>query len=445
MRDLMFLGAMFVLVPLALSNAYVAMLIWAWTGLIAIDNYLYGFMEAIRLNLIFALITLMLLLTKRDPERAVWQWNPSTAILVALVIHVTLSATFGYSGNRENWMLYERFVKIAIFAILMPLAVNSRYRIHAFVVVIALGMGFHGLIDGLKFLSSGGGHIVRGFRKFGDNNHFAVMLAMAIPLMLYLARYANSRILRLGAVFATVITIAAVIGTRSRGGFVALAAAGLWYLITSRQRMAGLVVVVAGAVLVLNFAPASWTERMQTIKEADQDSSFMSRVEAWQVSSAIAMHNPLLGGGLHAVQVQSVWERFRGNRGILPFVDTGRPSEIFRAAHSIYFETMGDLGFVGFGLFMALILRALYVGLTIGGKARMLGPDWEWAVDLGRALASVIVVFMVGGLTVSIAYSELIYMVVVLAELLRTQVDRARASMPAPSDKRSAVNRMVHR
>lgn len=424
MRDLMFLGAFLVLLPLAFRNAFVAYLIWGWTGLIAIENYLFGFMMPVKLNFIFALITMLMILFKKDTERGVLGANPTVVLLSLFFLQGSLSAVFAYDGNQLNWELYDRFWKELVFAMLMPLVVVKRYRIHAFVLVMCLGLGFHGLIDGLKFFSSGGSHLVRGFKKFGDNNHFAVMLVMAVPLLLYMTSYSKSRWLRLATLAVAIITIAAVIGTRSRGGFVAMVAVGLWLVLTSRKRLPALTVFIAGIIFVVAIAPESWTQRMETIQEAEQDSSFMSRVEAWQVSSAIALHNPLTGGGFHAVATQSVWGQFRGQKGLLGFIDSGLNSAIFRAAHSVYFEVMGDMGFSGFIIFMALLLNALKSGVQISRLARQGGPELEWAQDLSRSLASTIFAFLVGGLTVSIAYTEFIYMAVMLMEILKREVQR---------------------
>lgn len=420
----MFLGGFLILVPLAFRNAFVAYLIWGWTGLIAIENYLFGFMMPLQLNLIFALITFLMVLFKKDTERGTLNANATVVLLILFFLQGSLSAVFAYDGNQLNWSLYDRFWKELTFAMIMPLVIVKRYRIHAFVLVICLGMGFHGLIDGLKFFSSGGAHIVQGFKKFGDNNHFAVMLVMAVPLLLYMASYSKSRWLRLAALAVAIITIAAVIGTRSRGGFVSMAAVGLWLVLTSRKKLPALTIFIAGVVFVATIAPASWTQRMETIEEAGQDTSFMSRVEAWQVSSAIALRNPLTGGGFHAVATQPVWNQFRGQKGLLGFVDSGLNSPIFRAAHSVYFEIMGDMGFSGFLIFMALLFNALRNGFQISRLARQGGPDLEWAVDLSRALNSTIFAFLVGGLTVSIAYTEFIYMAVMLMEILKQDVQR---------------------
>ncbi|MFZ3222876.1 MAG: putative O-glycosylation ligase, exosortase A system-associated, partial [Rugosibacter sp.] len=395
-----------------------------WTGLIAIDNYLFGFMASIKLNFTFALITFLMILLKKDTERGTIPFNATVVLFILFFLQGSLSAIFAYEGNRLNWFLYDRFWKEILFAFIMPLVIFKRYRIHAFVLVMCLGMGFHGLIDGLKFFSSGGSHLVRGFVKFGDNNHFAVMLVMAIPPLLYMSSYAKHPLLRLSALTAAVITIAAVIGTHSRGGFVAMTAVALWLVLTSRKRLPALTVFIAGVIFVVAIAPSAWTQRMETIQEAEQDSSFMTRVEAWQVSSAIALHNPVLGGGFHAVATQPVWDRFKGQQGLLGFVDVGFVSDVFRAAHSIYFEVLGDMGFLGFFIFMALLLNALKNSIQINRLAKQGGLDLEWAVDLSRSLAATIFAFMVGGLTVSIAYTEFIYMAVMLMEVLKQEVKR---------------------
>ena len=434
MRDLMFLGAFLALVPLAFRNAFVAYLIWGWTGLIAIENYLFGFMAPVKLNFTFALITLLMVLFKRDTERGTLTANTTVVLLILFFVQGSLSAVFAYDGNRLNWLLYDRFWKELIFAALMPLVIFKRYRIHAFVLVMCLGMGFHGIIDGLKFFSSGGSHLVRGFVKFGDNNHFAVMLVMAVPPLLYMSSYLKSRWLRLAALAVAIITIAAVIGTHSRGGFVAMAAVGLWLVLTSRKRLPALTVFIVGIIFVVAIAPAEWTQRMETIQEADQESSFLTRVEAWQVSSAIALHNPIVGGGFHAVATQPVWDLFRGQKGLLGFVDVGFESPVFRAAHSIYFEVLGDMGLLGFFIFMGLLLNALKNGVQISRMARHGGPELEWALDLSRTLMATIVAFMVGGLTVSIAYTEFIYMAVMLMEILKQEVQRSLSEQRAHSE-----------
>jgi probable O-glycosylation ligase (exosortase A-associated) len=275
----------------------------------------------------------------------------------------------------------------------------------------------------LKFISTAGGHHVRGVGKFGDNNHFAVALAMCIPCLYYLVQVSRSKLIRLGSIVAAVITVLAIVGTSSRGGMLCIAAMGAWLAMTSRRKVVATLFVLMCAGLVVALAPESWTERMDTIKTADEDSSFMQRVEAWQVSSAMALENPIFGGGFRAIEVQAVWEKFRGSVGFMGFLGERPPSEIFRAAHSVYFQIMGDLGLVGFVIFMAFLGNVFVMRRTIHKRAKAVGGDeWRWAVDLSNALAASVFAYMVGGAAVSLGYFETMYMMVMLMAVLQRHV-----------------------
>jgi len=140
-----------------------------------------------------------------------------------------------------------------------------------------------------------------------------------------------------------------VLATRSRGGLICLVAAGVFYIVISRHKFAGLLVLALCAMLVLEFAPDDWMDRMNTIGNAKEDDSMMGRVAAWRISSAIALANPVFGGGMHAVEIGKVWRSFMDAPNLLWFMrDIGFNllDTDGRAAHSIYFETMGDLGLV---------------------------------------------------------------------------------------------------
>lgn len=74
--------------------------------------------------------------------------------------------------------------------------------------------------------------------------------------------------------------------------------------------------MAAAVIGFLAFAPENITNRMTTIQEMDDDASFMGRVYAWRVSSAIALANPVFGGGFHAVQIQPIWDSFKEAHGL---------------------------------------------------------------------------------------------------------------------------------
>lgn len=428
MRDLAFALMLLSVLPLALARPFNAYLMWGWTAMLAPTTYFYGFMVGARVNLVFALLTLALLALGRVRWRD-YQGNTVSWLYLWFAIHATLAVVFAYDGNRHNVPYYEFLIKGLLFAIAMPFFVRERVHFHAMFIVIALGLGIHGLLNGLKTIASAGGHLMEGpaGTMLDDRNHLSTALALVLPLLLYLHTYAASRLLRLGYLGAFCVVVLAILGGGSRGGFVAVSVVGVWLVLTTRRKGLALVLVVAAVIGFFAFAPEGIMERMSTIKAADDDSSFMGRVFAWRVSSAIALANPVFGGGLHAVQVQSIWDNFKELSGLLGFLNLPVPTFRAKAAHSIYFEVMGDMGFVGLGLFMTILLRALWGRQAIKRVTARLGAPYQWAGDMADMLMLAVLAYMVGGATVSIAYFEVIYMIVMLMELLRLHVVRALA------------------
>jgi probable O-glycosylation ligase (exosortase A-associated) len=202
---------------------------------------------------------------------------------------------------------------------------------------------------------------------------------------------------------------------------------GLWLVMTSRRKFLSLFVVLLAGCLILLVAPESWFSRMDTIDNAGQDGSFMGRVFAWKISSAIALQNPIFGGGLRAQQVYWVFEKFKDAPSLISIAPEFAVSYAV-AAHSIYFEVLGDMGFLGLLIFLAIIGNAVVTRFEIKRLGKSLGPDYMWARDLTDMLTVAVVAYAVGGSAVSLAYFEIFYMVVMLQEILKQHLRDAVAA-----------------
>lgn len=437
MRDLVALGAMFFFVPLAFMNVFSAYLLWGWGGLIALNFYLFGFMSGWQYVFTFAAITLLLLVFRKDAVRQPFKPNRTTVLMLLFVFHGLVCALLAYPGLERNWELWGNVAKTVLFCLLMPMLANDRFRIHAIVVMMALALSFHGVLDGLKFIASGGAHNAQSNPKFGDNNHLALILLMALPIIYYLQHYAASRLARWGFLGALVLTLLAVMATHSRAGFVGLFVVGVAVVLTTRRRWSALTAVVLAAVLLVKVAPDDWTGRMQTIQLADEDASFMGRVTAWKISSAIAVEHPLAGGGFRALQSPAVFGQFKSEPGLMGFIDTPVLNKSFVAAHSIWFEVMGDLGFVGFFLFLALLVNAFLTRRHVWKHVRANGTEQRWAGDLADMLGISLLAFMVTGSTLSAAYFELPYVCMMLLEVLKQHQLRLHNAKLQPASGRS--------
>lgn len=421
MRDLVFLGFVLLSVLLAARNVFVGYLLWAWAGLIAINYYLYGFMAGIGYVQIYALMTIALIVAKKDTNSQEFKFDRTTVLMLIFLAHGFLSALFAYPDLDRNWELFGNTLKTTLFCLFMPMIVVSRFRIHALVLIIAIAISFHGVLDGLKFIASGGGHNAQPLKKFGDNNHLALILLMVLPFIYYLFQFSEKKIVRLGFLGALLLMVLAVVATHSRGGLLGLFAVALWIIVKSQRKILGIVLISLCAVMVVQLAPDKWSQRMETIQAADEDASLMARVTAWKVSSAIAVANPLLGGGFRAVQSHPVWNQFKDSPGLLGFVATPTLSRSGVAAHSIWFEVLGDQGIVGLLLFIALIVNVFMTRRDIWKLIKKNSQSSGWAGNLADMVAASMLVYVVSGSLLSAAYFELPYICIMMMETIKQQ------------------------
>jgi probable O-glycosylation ligase (exosortase A-associated) len=403
---------------------------------------MYGFMAGSRLNLVFALLTLMLLAVNRHKLKP-FEMNRTTALLILFIVHGSFCAALALPGSSTNATYYEVFLKSVVLALMLPVVVSDRLRLHAFLLVVVMGIGFTGGVDGLRVVATAGGHKNQGMETgmLSDNNHFSAAIVMFVPLALYVAQHSGHKLTRYAAWSVFLLCVFSVLSSRSRGGFVALLAVGLCVLVVSRQRMRNaLIAGVLGFVFVA-YAPDDVMQRLDTIETAKhEDDSFRGRLMAWRVSSAIALDNPLFGGGFHAVQNRAIWMRYSLDPGLFEGVDMPDPSQALfaKAAHSIYFEVMGDMGFVGLAIFLALLMNAFVTLYGLGRRVRK-DPRLRWARDLAFALFTCLVGYCVAGAAVSLAYLEFFYILLLLVEVLRRLVAQQLAEQAVGTERAFAT------
>ena len=430
LRDLLMLSALAVMVPMIFFRPHTGIVLWAWTAMLVPNTFLFGIGASVRYNLIFALATLVAWLISKEPKR--FPLNSTNLLLFFFLFWVCLSTIFGLAPAEARYDELINFAKIVIFTIAINGLVTSRLRVHALLLGLALGMGYHGASEGAKFILSGGNHHVFGPARsiIGDNNHFALAMTFLLPILIYLYAYTAKPLTRLGLLAGGGLTFVSIIGTFSRGGLIGLAAAGLYGLWKSKHKFLTLIALCLGLSFVVYFAPENWFERMSTIQEADKDGSFINRVIAWKISILLALDHPFLGGGITAITNQAVWSQYVPQFGRLSFIPTPPPPEGSRAAHSVYFQLLGDVGFVGLGIFLLILFRAWRsCGKLIRQTAGI--PELEWINSLCRALQVSLVAYAVAGGALNMAYFEMYYVLVVLVGVQETLVRQYQQSQRA--------------
>jgi probable O-glycosylation ligase (exosortase A-associated) len=204
----------------------------------------------------------------------------------------------------------------------------------------------------------------------------------------------------------------------------AIAATGavLW-LKSGRKLIIGSVFGLIVVALV-SFLPLAWFTRMDTIGQYQQDYSVVGRFEAWGHAINVAMARPLTGGGMGTFTA-AVFAQYS-------------PGVEWRAPHSIYFQALGEQGFIGLLLFAAIWLYAFADCRWVMKRTRDL-PELKWAYDLASMVQLSMIAYATGGAFLSLVYLDFYYMLVAVAVAVRSVV--AAELVPAP-DRSAAVPRV---
>jgi len=432
MRDLVFMAFFVAYLPAVIRYPHIGAMLWAWLSFCSPEEYLFGFMTALPLSKIVAALTLVSLIMQRDARKP--YIDGIMACMLGLVLVGLVSATFSLSPLPENWYLFGKLAKIVVLAFVLTMVLNTRRRLQGVILATALGLAFNGADEGLKVLATAGGHHVLGLTTLGDNNAFALAMLMCMPVLLYLFNSSAHPLTRFVLMSGEVLCGISVIGTYSRGGFLGLLTFALGLVALNRNKLRNIALVAVSGLLLLYFGPSAWFQRIDTIGQAQTDSSFMDRVTAWKVSTLIALDRPLIGGGFHAVQDTTIYRRFGQELETeLTFVPGAPLRELGMAAHSIYFEVLGDLGFIGLALFMGMLVLSYWTCARIRKRAEPY-PDMMWMSDLAGMLRLSLIVYMVAGAALSFAYFEGIYVLVALLSVTRhmQSVELAKRAVAVP-------------
>lgn len=414
MKDPFFILMFIFLISFAFKRPYLGVCVWIWSALLTPNRLLYGFAGDIRFNFIVAALTTVIVLFAYFKAKNLNNNVSRTMIMLILwTIVTTITAIVPSEIAMEGLVMY---LKVGALFLIMMLSVTKKHEVEAVLFSIILGLGYYVVTEGLKVLVTLGNHQAWGPTRsiIGDNNHFAMAIIVIVPIAIFLYRNADvPKLVKIGLLGFIVTALVAVIGTYSRGGFIGLVIfSGLYAIYFKKKAWFTLIAVVVLSSYTA-FAPEKWVERMDTIDEADQDSSFLTRVTAWKVSTQVALDRPLVGAGFEGIEQFPVWIYYAQFVNDNAVITTPPPNQDrSHSAHSIYFQMLGEHGFVG--LFLLLLL--FWQGFMHIRKSRKLAKrdsDKDmWHKDLSDSLFISLAVYMVVGAALNMAYYEILYVLI---------------------------------
>jgi probable O-glycosylation ligase (exosortase A-associated) len=398
MRDLVIFGIVFGLIPFILKRPVVGILAFMWISLMNPHRLTYGAAYNFPFAALIGGLTILSLVISREPKRL--PITPVTVVLMIFMGWMTFT-TFFAQDTQLAWEEWNRVSKTFLVTFLAIITINSIKDIKAFPWVLGLSLGFYGLKGGLFTLASGGTSHVLGPEGsyITDNNCLALALITTLPIIWYLQSQVKSKWQRYGLQGLAVLTVIAAAGSYSRGALLAGAAMLLFLWLKSAQKARTGVILLLLIPLVYSVMPEKWFARMETIDDYKQDSSALGRLNAWYFAFNLAKDH-FLGGGYIAFTPKL-------------FLMYAPDPYDFHVAHSIYFQVLGEHGFIGLAIFLILMLTAWRTGSRILNFCR--GKEELQPISSLAAMLQVSIIgYAVGGAFLSLAYYDLYYYFIAL-------------------------------
>ncbi len=404
MRDVLVLAIILGSVPICFFRPYFGALMWVWVAYFNPHRFTYGIAYNFPVSTVIAIPTLLGILFFRKVNHKIfvretvmllvfWAWITLTYLNAT---HIPLFA----DHIEDAQVTLIRVCKVLLMTFVLILVVTSKKKLDILFIVTALCFGalaIKGTLFGVRTEGE--------FRVWGppdsfvyDNNDLGLALNMTLPMMFYMIRETSSSRLRKILWASFFCSILAVILTYSRGALMGLVVVlGAISLRSNRKILAGALLIVF-AFLVLTFAPSAWMDRMGNFAHGEVDESAQGL--AWE----LALQFPITGGGFETF-TPGLEARFT-------------PQFSFAGPHSIYFQTLGEQGFVGLGIFLSVLGGSFYSLWRIRRQVRG-QPAFAWITNYSFMLETCLLGYVVSGAFLPRAYFDLWFQLAASTALLK--------------------------
>jgi putative inorganic carbon (HCO3(-)) transporter len=425
-RDLLVTAIVLGALPFALKHAYVGVLLWTWISIMNPHRLAWGFAYNAPFAAIAAGTTLIALFTTRDPVRL--PRHPAVYVLMAFVLWMCITTALAFDPSDSMTQL-TKVLKIQLMTLVGLAVIHEKKHIQLFVWINVLSIGYFGAKGGVYTILTGGGGKVWGPGGFiGGNNEIGLAMIVAIPLMNFLRHVVERAWVKHVILLVMLLSATATLGTQSRGALLAIVAmAGLLWLRSPKKLPFGILIVAAGIGLVA-FMPGEWADRMRTIRNYEHDTSAMGRINSW--TAMVHLANDRLTGGGFDVYTDAVFARYAPDPAMT------------RAAHSIYFQVLGEHGWIGLALFLTIWVL-VWRGANDLRRQTTERPDYAWVHMLAGMCQVSLIGYAVGGAFLSLAYYDfpynLLIIVVCTQRWLAGALKREESAGKAKSSTSSAI------
>ncbi|CAH8188194.1 O-antigen ligase family protein [Vibrio aestuarianus] len=281
-------------------------------------------------------------------------WHHSLTFLTIFWVLVIIGIAFASNRGEALANFKSIYWKIIVMTLAIVWLVNTSQNLGRISLLITLS----GMLIAMVAISNSINQIglVEGTRvtigrelgsMLGDPNDLALVLMFPLAFSISLTTTQGIHgFVRFIGLVATVLLIAAVIATQSRGGLLgALAVIGIYAFKLIRSKVLLLSIGAVGA-LVMYYAAGISDRASGGAAEAGIDASAMGRLYAWEAAFKMALDRPLTGVGLN---------NFYSNY----FFYSPHWDGLNHAVHSTWFGVLAETGFLGLAVFILFIISLI--------------------------------------------------------------------------------------
>lgn len=229
---------------------------------------------------------------------------------------------------------------------------------------------------------------VRVFSVFGNPNTLAEYLVMFSPIAVALFWHTKSLKKKVVYGLAVCLMLACLVLTMSRGGWVGIAMAALVFCILVDKRL--LLLSIPLAIGALLFLPDTIINRLLSIGNT-ADSSNSYRFQIWNVTKEVIKDYPVAGVGFGHLPYKEVFETYI------------RTMPIFHA-HNSFIQTIAEIGFAGFLVFITMLVFFIRYPINILVKQVKYIKEDKYLKYIGVGVASGLIGVFTHGMFENVLY-----------------------------------------
>lgn len=415
MRDYALTAFIFAILPACFLRPWSGIIAWYWLGIMNPHRNTWDFAVTMPFAALIGGATLAGVFFARD--RRPIPWNRELVLVAILMIYFTCTTLFAWAPS-EAWTQWEKVFKIVLMTFVATMFIYGHDRIRLLMWTIVVSIGFYGVKGFFFVLRSGGVERVQGPEgSFLDGNTFVgLAFTMIVPLMIFMARTEKHRWLKRLLYAMAMFTIVSTIFTYSRGAYLGLVVILPLIFLNARRKVVAACILIPAALLAPIVLPDSVFQRADKIENYEQDGSANQRLQSWSVAWNLAKDYPVTGAGFEfeSSPDEDRWFSYGSEKYSWALHHVS-------SAHSIYFQMLGQHGFVALLLFLLLLLGTL-LSLHRIKKRAMLNAGSHWVESYASGLQIGFIGYMVSGAFLSSAYFDLAWLFCALTAILAREV-----------------------